>query len=204
MRKSCNSRRISSDIFFIQVVVFVRTVVTTHKESTAINVKIDSTAHMEGHGMKRMFAIVSKAEALASMRTLLNCSIETFSTACNCDYFYSTGNCGEGDGHCECKPEFQAPNCDSCSEGYFGYPNCRPCECNLNGTLGYHCEATEGKVNQFRIYDNDIDYLIIFGFQCPCKANFGGDFCKECAPGYFNYPECKRKKLCVDHSMCSF
>ncbi|CRK95483.1 CLUMA_CG008952, isoform A [Clunio marinus] len=90
---------------------------------------------------------------------------------CNCDYFYSTGNCEEETGHCECRPEFQAPNCDSCSEGYFGYPNCRPCECNLNGTLGYHCEATDGK--------------------CPCKVNFGGNFCKECAPGYFNYPECQ-------------
>jgi hypothetical protein len=43
----------------------------------------------------------------------------------------------------------------------------------LNGTTGYHCEATDGK--------------------CPCKENFAGDFCKECAEGYFSYPECIRK-----------
>jgi laminin, alpha 3/5 len=94
-------------------------------------------------------------------------------TACNCDHFYSTGNCAEETGHCECRIEFQAPNCDSCAEGYFGYPNCRPCECNLNGTEGYHCEATDGK--------------------CPCKPNFGGNFCKECAPGYYGYPDCQRE-----------
>ena len=29
-------------------------------------------------------------------------------------------------------------------------------------------------------------------FQCPCKNNFGGDFCKECAQGFYNFPECKR------------
>lgn len=91
--------------------------------------------------------------------------------SCNCDHFYSTGNCAEETGDCECRVEFQAPNCDSCSEGYFGYPNCRPCECNLNGTEGRHCESIDGK--------------------CPCKENFGGDFCKECSPGYFGYPECK-------------
>ena len=94
-------------------------------------------------------------------------------SSCNCDYFYSTGNCEEGSGRCECRKEFQSPDCDSCSEGHFGYPNCRPCECYSNGTIGNHCEATEGK--------------------CPCKENFGGDFCKECAPGYYNFPECNRK-----------
>lgn len=94
---------------------------------------------------------------------------------CNCDHFYSTGNCEEETGRCECRVEFQEPYCDSCSEGHFGYPNCRPCECFLNGTNGYHCESTDGK--------------------CPCKPNFDGDFCRECAPGYFNFPECKRELI---------
>ena len=31
--------------------------------------------------------------------------------------------------------------------------------------------------------------------QCPCKENFAGEFCDQCAPGYYNFPECKRKLL---------
>ena len=26
--------------------------------------------------------------------------------------------------------------------------------------------------------------------QCPCKRQFGGAFCDECAPGYYNFPTC--------------
>ncbi|XP_037900995.1 laminin subunit alpha [Glossina fuscipes] len=90
---------------------------------------------------------------------------------CRCDYFYSTGNCMEESGICECRKAFQPPNCDTCAYGYYGYPNCRECECNLNGTDGYHCEAING--------------------ECPCKINFAGHYCKQCADGYYSFPECK-------------
>uniref|UniRef100_A0A1B0CH53 Netrin axonal chemotropic factor n=1 Tax=Lutzomyia longipalpis TaxID=7200 RepID=A0A1B0CH53_LUTLO len=89
---------------------------------------------------------------------------------CNCNYHYATGNCEEGTGRCECRKEFQPPNCDACSYGHFGYPDCRPCTCNLNGTEGYYCEPHHG--------------------TCPCKANFAGQFCEKCAEGYYNFPEC--------------
>lgn len=75
-------------------------------------------------------------------------------TACQCDVFYSTGNCAEGSGRCECRPEFQAPNCDSCSTGYYDYPNCKPCDCHMNGTRDDICEVGGG--------------------QCPCRQNFAG------------------------------
>ncbi|SPP85142.1 laminin subunit alpha [Drosophila guanche] len=91
---------------------------------------------------------------------------------CQCDFFYSTGHCEEETGNCECRAAFQPPNCDSCAYGYYGYPNCRECECNLNGTNGYHCEAESGQ-------------------QCPCKINFAGSYCKQCAEGYYGFPECK-------------
>lgn len=92
-----------------------------------------------------------------------------YPVGCDCDRTNSTGNCEEGTGRCECKPEYQAPDCLSCSFGHFGYPNCRPCECNINGTDGYYCESSNGK--------------------CPCKDNFAGDFCKRCADGFYG-PEC--------------
>lgn len=93
---------------------------------------------------------------------------------CRCDRRFSTGNCREETGQCICRPEFQEPHCDKCSYGHFGYPECRPCECNIDGTSGYYCEAIDG--------------------SCPCKENFGGKYCKECAEGYFNYPVCTECK----------
>ncbi|XP_054277134.1 laminin subunit alpha [Macrosteles quadrilineatus] len=89
---------------------------------------------------------------------------------CQCNDHRYTGNCEEGSGICECRVEYLAPNCDDCSYGYFGYPNCRPCECFLNGTRSYVCEAQGG--------------------QCPCKPNFGGKLCRECSPGFYGFPEC--------------
>lgn len=90
-------------------------------------------------------------------------------SACNCNYSNSTGNCADLTGRCECRTEFTPPNCDTCSYGYFGYPNCRRCECFLNGTDGYHCEGKEG---------------------CPCKLNYAGHYCNLCAEGYYNFPDC--------------
>lgn len=119
----------------------VKTAVITRKASIVTSAKTDFSGPTESNGMRPMCANVSRfcLNLKENYRSIL-------STACHCDYFYSTGNCDEGTGHCQCRAEFQAPNCDSCAEGYFGYPNCRPCECNLNGTLGYHCEATDGQV----------------------------------------------------------
>lgn len=90
---------------------------------------------------------------------------------CDCQGPNLTGNCEEESGRCECRVEFQPPNCDSCAYGYYGYPRCRACDCNLDGTDGYHCEAING--------------------TCPCKHNFDGNHCKQCASGFFSYPECK-------------
>ncbi|ERL89440.1 hypothetical protein D910_06807 [Dendroctonus ponderosae] len=90
---------------------------------------------------------------------------------CQCVDFAFTGNCMEGSGRCECRIEFTPPNCDSCSFGYYDYPDCKPCDCFLNGTVNQQCAPLEG--------------------VCQCKPNFGGRSCKECAPGYFNFPECK-------------
>ncbi|XP_026331928.1 laminin subunit alpha isoform X2 [Hyposmocoma kahamanoa] len=89
---------------------------------------------------------------------------------CNCDQHYSTGNCQEGTGRCECRKEFNPPNCDSCAYGYFDYPNCKPCTCNLNGTDGEHCTPIGG--------------------ICPCKYNYAGTSCEICADGFYS-PECK-------------
>lgn len=92
-------------------------------------------------------------------------------TACQCNYTYSTGNCEDGDGQCECKDEYTKPNCGSCSFGYDGFPWCKACECHLNGTRLLQCNPVNG--------------------SCACKENFSGELCRSCADGYYHFPECK-------------
>lgn len=90
---------------------------------------------------------------------------------CQCDLTYSSGNCSEGSGQCECRPEFLPPNCDQCNVGYYGYPSCRPCDCHAEGTQGRVCQVNGG--------------------QCPCRPYYEGKNCDRCAPGYYGFPNCK-------------
>lgn len=150
----------------MKVVVFVKAANIILRASIVISAERSSIDHTKGSGMKQTYAKVI-------IYPILNLNfylIIIFFTACDCDNFYSTGNCAEGSGKCECKPAYQEPDCRTCSYGYFGYPECEPCRCNLNGTEGYHCEPIHG--------------------ICPCKPNFSGDYCTKCADGYYNYPEC--------------
>lgn len=89
---------------------------------------------------------------------------------CECNDPRYTGNCAEGNGLCECKSNFTAPYCDRCNFGYYQYPECKQCECFINGTRGSECEANNG--------------------QCQCKPAYGGKFCRECSQEYFGYPNC--------------
>ncbi|KAL3115246.1 hypothetical protein niasHT_010876 [Heterodera trifolii] len=87
---------------------------------------------------------------------------------CRCDPTKHTGNCAESTGQCECLPQFTGPNCDQCSPGYYHPPECRPCDCHVNGTEGSQClpDRPDG--------------------QCPCKDGFAGRLCDKCAAGYAN------------------
>ncbi|GAB6025535.1 hypothetical protein CHUAL_011266 [Chamberlinius hualienensis] len=89
---------------------------------------------------------------------------------CVCDLQFSTGSCADETGRCECRPEFLPPYCTSCNLGYYGYPNCRPCDCNVNGTRDTVCEVGGG--------------------QCPCKPNYTGKNCDQCARDYYGFPDC--------------
>lgn len=153
----------------LPVAACVKIVNTTPRASIATSANRNSIGHTESIGTKRMCADVRwslYAKFWKKKWFNFNCRIIS---ACSCDNFFSTGNCEEESGRCECRPEFQAPDCQDCSYGHFGYPNCRPCECNLLGSTGDQCQATNG--------------------VCSCKPNFAGDFCNRCADGYFG-PDC--------------
>ena len=102
-----------------------------------------------------------------------NFALCMFHAGCQCDLSFSTGECEESTGRCKCRPEYTGLYCDQCSVGYFGYPRCVPCECNVNGTQGAVCEVGGG--------------------QCPCKANYEGRNCDRCSYGYYGFPDCKRE-----------
>ncbi|XP_076440495.1 laminin subunit alpha-like [Babylonia areolata] len=90
---------------------------------------------------------------------------------CQCDLRVSTGECEEGSGRCLCRPEYAGLNCDRCNAGYYGYPNCIPCDCHVSGTEDDVCTVAAG--------------------SCPCKVNYDGRKCDMCALGYYDFPECK-------------
>ncbi|CAD6197231.1 unnamed protein product [Caenorhabditis auriculariae] len=106
---------------------------------------------------------------------------------CDCDPDKHTGACAEGTGRCECQPRFEGENCDRCAKGYYDPPECRACDCQVNGTVGEACLPTDG--------------------QCPCKDGFGGTFCETCAPGFTNVTagcvECVCDPTGSENSNCS-
>lgn len=94
-------------------VAYARTASTTPKARTATSARQSTIVHVANSGTRQMSAVVSRA-VLRVRTDLANCC--SF-TACNCDFFYSTGHCEEETGKCECRAAFQPPNCDSCSYG---------------------------------------------------------------------------------------
>ncbi|XP_039610679.1 laminin subunit alpha-3-like isoform X3 [Polypterus senegalus] len=58
-----------------------------------------------------------------------------------------------------------------CPSGYFGPPNCKPCQCTGPGVVDPTCDPQTG--------------------ECRCRTEFQGVHCEQCAPQYFNYPYCQ-------------
>uniref|UniRef100_A0A672MXZ0 Laminin, alpha 5 n=1 Tax=Sinocyclocheilus grahami TaxID=75366 RepID=A0A672MXZ0_SINGR len=108
---------------------------------------------------------------------------------CQCESEFTDGTCEDLTGRCYCKPSYTGENCDTCAEGYKGFPECyrkspgeaRPageiinCECSAAGTEGNSCRP-DPRTN-----------------TCVCKPEFTGEHCDTCAPGHFG----------LGHSFCS-
>ena len=106
-------------------------------------------------------------------------------SACDCPDPRHSGNCRPSDGLCECKEAFRgAEDCSACAEGYYDYPDCKPCPCFPEGTL-----EDENSGLPVCVFEDELGSDL----QCPCRDNYSGTFCDECAPGYYNFPDCIRK-----------
>lgn len=65
-----------------------------------------------------------------------------------------------------CKDNVHGRTCDSCQPGYYAFPYCESCDCNLNGTDSEICDKTTA--------------------ECFCKKNVVGFHCDSCREGSFN------------------
>ena len=70
-----------------------------------------------------------------------------------------------------CKDGYKSSaTCHKCDHAWFGYPQCKTCNCSTDGSWRQDCSPKTG--------------------QCPCRHNFDGQTCDECKNGHFNYPDC--------------
>ncbi|KAF7654917.1 hypothetical protein LDENG_00063180 [Lucifuga dentata] len=76
-------------------------------------------------------------------------------------------DCDRVTGQCICKPKIGGRQCDRCAAGYYGFPNCVPCDCNQGGVTPNVCHPDTGK--------------------CLCKKNVAGIRCDTCRKGSFYF-----------------
>ncbi|XP_014473559.1 PREDICTED: laminin subunit alpha-1 isoform X3 [Dinoponera quadriceps] len=72
-------------------------------------------------------------------------------------------------GQCPCRIGYDGLRCERCTKGYYGYPRCRPCSCNVAGITQCGdgvCECDDKG-------------------QCPCKELVVGRQCDQCKEGTF-------------------
>uniref|UniRef100_A0A8C1MWR1 Laminin subunit alpha-5 n=1 Tax=Cyprinus carpio TaxID=7962 RepID=A0A8C1MWR1_CYPCA len=74
--------------------------------------------------------------------------------------------CDTHNGQCRCRNNIVGRQCDRCAPGFYGYPNCRPCDCSEAGTEIDVCDSITGR--------------------CLCKENVEGSRCDQCKLGTFH------------------
>ncbi|XP_039586012.1 laminin subunit alpha-3-like [Passer montanus] len=126
------------------------------------------------------------------------------------------GDCDGSTGQCRCRTGFGGLSCDTCAAGYFQYPFCQVCECNLMGTqpevcdflgrclcrsgvTGHQCDSCQPGHHSFPACQacncdgvGSLGNTCGPGGQCLCRGNYAGLRCDQCAPGYYSYPDCLR------------
>ncbi|XP_065183672.1 laminin-like protein epi-1 [Sycon ciliatum] len=99
---------------------------------------------------------------------------------CECNAFGTGGNnvCNKTTtlGECTCLANVIGVKCDTCRSGFFniqsGDPGgCQNCSCFLPGSEDNACNNETG--------------------VCSCLPRFAGATCSQCAPGFFNFPNCE-------------
>ena len=137
---------------------------------------------------------------------------------CSCNINGSVSlECEKFGGQCPCKPNIIGRRCEICKTGFYGFPNCSPCNCPTVcepetgacicppkvvgkhcdecevGTYGFHpiygCE--ECNCSPLGVVDGDLQCDFLNG-TCRCKENVQGRQCDKCRPGYSQFPHCEK------------
>jgi len=105
------------------------------------------------------------------------------------------GSLNNVSGECRCEEAYAGANCNSCNLGYMRVQGpdpdsvrCVPAVKCEEDTCG--CDRGEdGKCNPLgTCYIDREDGRA----RCQCKEGFGGEYCRECLPGYNKWPVCAR------------
>lgn len=138
--------------------------------------------------------------------------------SCDCNNEGSTSFiCEPFGGQCRCKDNVIGRTCTQCRTGYYGFPNCRECNCPsglcddrtgqcmcpprvtgakcdvcLPQTFGYDpligCEECNCDINGVRQRNLECD---VNSGQCQCRNNIMGRRCDECQFGFHGFPSCR-------------
>ncbi|XP_047662931.1 laminin subunit alpha-5 isoform X3 [Tachysurus fulvidraco] len=153
-----------------------------------------------------------------SSATSLSADFNNGAVPCGCHEAGSESDtCHPFGGQCPCRPNVIGRDCSQCATGYYGFPNCRPCNCGTRlcepvtgecicpprtllpecvqcepQTFGCHplvgCEMCN--CSRPGITAQDISCDTNSG-QCRCKTNVVGRQCDRCAPGFHGFPNCR-------------
>lgn len=92
---------------------------------------------------------------------------------CNCDYSGSTSfECDPFGGQCQCKANIIGRQCEACRTGFYGFPDCKPCDCPSTAL----CEKDTG--------------------ECICPPRVTGEKCDKCEPFTFGFDQIIGCELC--------
>ncbi|XP_072533209.1 laminin subunit alpha-2 isoform X2 [Salminus brasiliensis] len=92
-------------------------------------------------------------------------------TPCQCAHVGN--NCDTTTGQCICPPNTVGERCDRCAPNHWGYDittGCKPCGCNVLGSVSQQCNVNTG--------------------CCTCQNQFIGEKCTECKLGFRDFPQC--------------
>lgn len=74
---------------------------------------------------------------------------------CQCDFDGSLSfECEMFGGQCPCKPNIIGRKCEICKAGYYGFPDCQPCNCPITA----FCEPNTGKFKYLNYNKKKINY----------------------------------------------
>lgn len=83
---------------------------------------------------------------------------------------YSSLECKQDNGQCDCQPYVTGKNCDRCETGFFNITSgtgCRFCDCDTIGSVNSTCDVVTG--------------------ACICKPGITGRRCDQCAPYHYSF-----------------